>query len=137
MKTSNVFSTTTKGSSSVDDCSVESEDSYGGREQTATTPALLVKSIKFSGVTAGSMINLTVPVLPDLYLETITLIKGGAAAGMVGTLSTGTLKKRGSASATIGAEFYDLLLSRARASKLLVALEYDQTRLTKIRFEHV
>lgn len=137
MKTSNVFSTTTRSSSSADDCSAESEDSYGGRKQTATTPALLVKSIKFSGVTAGSMINLTVPVLPDLYLETITLTRGGPAAGMVGALSRGTLKKSGSANATISAEFYDLLLSRARASKLLVALEYDQTRLTKIRFDQV
>lgn len=97
----------------------------------------MVRSIKFSGVTAGSRIQLTVPVLPDLYLETITLIKGAPADDVEGTLSQGTLEMLGSAKATISAELYDFLLSRAGVSTLLVALEHDQTRLTKIRFRHV
>lgn len=125
------------GASSVEDCAAEPEDSYGDSDQAPATPALLVGSIKFNGVTAGSKIELTVQVLPELYLETITLIRGGHAEATLGTLSKGTRKERGEASATISAELYDFVLSQARAAALLVALEYAETRLTKIRFENV
>lgn len=134
MKRKRVLSTSTK--SSVDGRSVEAKDSYRESDE-STAPALLVTSIKFSGVTVGSTIQLTVPVLPDLYLETVTLIKGGPADEIAGTLSKGTLKSLGSAKATISAELYDFLLSRAGVSNLLIVLEHDQTRLTKIRFGHV
>lgn len=134
MKRRKVLSTRTK--SAVDGRSVKSRGSYRESDE-AEAPALMVRSIKFSGVTAGSRIQLTVPVLPDLYLETITLIKGAPADDVEGTLSQGTLEMLGSAKATISAELYDFLLSRAGVSTLLVALEHDQTRLTKIRFRHV
>jgi hypothetical protein len=120
----------------VDDC-VESGDSYGQSEAPEASPALLVGAIKFSGLTAGSMIKLTVPVVPDLYLETITLIKGGPAAEVVGTLSKGTLKRLGSADATISSELYDFVLAQARVSKLLITLEHSETRVTNIRFENI
>ncbi|HEX2874354.1 MAG TPA: hypothetical protein VHP33_24035, partial [Polyangiaceae bacterium] len=100
-------------------------------------PALLVSSVKFSGVTAGSIIELAVQPLPDLYLETITLIKGGPAAEAVGTLSKGTLKRLGSAEATISSELYDFVLAQARVSKLLITLEHSETRVTNIRFENI
>jgi hypothetical protein len=123
--------------SPVEDCIVEPEDSYGKTEEAPATPALLVSSIKLSGVTAGSKIELTVQVLPDLYLETITLIRGGPAEATLGTLSQGTRKERGEASATISAELYDFVLSQARASTLLIALEHSETRITNIRFENI
>lgn len=66
MKRRTVRSTKTLGTSSLEDCSVEAVDStYGEGDQAAATQALLVSGIKFSGVTAGSMIKLEVPVLPD------------------------------------------------------------------------
>jgi hypothetical protein len=137
MKRKTFHSTTTVGASSVEDCGVEPEDSYADRDQAQATPSLLVSSIKFSGVTAGSKIELTVQVLSDLYLETITLIRGGPAAATLGTLSKGTRKERGEASATISAELYDFVLSQARASTLLITLEHSETRVTNIRFESI
>lgn len=137
MKRRTVSSTTKIDKSPVEDCSLEPEDSYEENEQVPATPALLVSGIKYSGVTAGSMIELTVQVLPDLYLETITLIKGGSADAIEGSLSKGTLKECGSAKATISAELYDFVLSEVRVSKLLVALEYSETRVTDIRFENI
>lgn len=136
MNRKRVRSTGRKRASLGEERGGESKGSYRDNDE-AAAPALLVTDIKFSGVTVGSMIQLTVQVLPDLYLETITLIKGGPAVEIVGTLSPGSLKRLGSAKATISAELYDLLLSRAGVSQLLIALEHDQTRLTKIRFEHV
>lgn len=136
MKRRRVFSTSTKGASFAEGRSIESKGSYRENDEDAA-PTLLVKSIKFSGVTLGSVIQLTVQVVPDLYLETITLIKGGSTDEIEGTLSAGTLKKLGSAKATIGAELFDFVLSQVRVSKLLIALEHDQTRLTKIRFENI
>lgn len=132
MKHRKVFSTSTQPS--VDDRRVEGSNCESDE---AEAPALLVGSIKFSGLTVGSMIRLTVPVLPDLWLETITLIKGGPAAEVVGTLSKGTRKKLGSAKATISAELYDFVLSEARVSKLLILLEHSETRVTNIRFENI
>lgn len=137
MKRKSVFPTTTKDVSSVDDRSVELDHPGGNRDEPAAAPALLVKSIKFSGVTAGSKIRLTVPVLPDLYLETITLIKGGPADTIEGTVSKGTLKARGSANATISAELYDFVLSQVRASKLLIRLEHSDAQVTNISFEDI
>ena len=121
--------------SSVDSCTVESNGSYAeGEQAAAATPALLVNSIKFNGVTAGSTIELTVQALPDLYLETISLIRGGPADATRGTLSIGTLEERGLAKATISAEFSDFVLSQAHASTLLITLEHADTRVTNIRF---
>lgn len=137
MKHRTVFSTSTNGESSVESGSVELEDSDGECDEAEASPALLIRSIKFSGVTAGSKIKLTVPVLPDLYLETITLIKGGPADAIEGTLSRGTLEGLGSAKATIGAELYDFVLSQVRLSKLLITLEHTKTRITNIRFENL
>lgn len=137
MKRKRVFATRTKGASPVERRGVGSKGSYDESDEAVPAPALLVSGIKFTGVTAGSKIELTVQVVPDLYLETVTLIKGGPADEVIGTVSQGSLKRLGSAKATIGAEFYDFLLSRAGVSKLLIAVEHDQTRLTKIRFGHI
>lgn len=137
MKRRRVLSATTIGAASVEGRSAELEDTDCDNEQVEVTPALLVADIKFNGVTAGSVIELTVQVLPDLYLETITLIRGRAADGPLGTLSKGTRKRSGSAKATISADLYDFVLSQVPVSKLLITLEHDQTRLTKIRFENV
>lgn len=139
MKRRRVLSATTIGAASVEGRSAELEDTDCDNEQVEVTPALLVADIKFNGVTAGSVIELTVQVLPDLYLETITLIRGRAAdgPGPLGTLSKGTRKRSGSAKATISADLYDFVLSQVPVSKLLITLEHDQTRLTKIRFENV
>lgn len=137
MKRRTVRSTSKIETSQVEDCVVAPEGSHGKNEQVDATPALLVRDLKFNGVAAGSAIVLTVQVLPDLYLETITLIRGRAAEGSLGTLSKGTLKRRGSAKATISADLYDFVLSQVPVSKLLITLEHDQTRLTKIRFENI
>lgn len=137
MKRRTVLSRTKVDASPIEGRSVEPGDTCEESEQAPVTPGLLVKSIKFSGVTAGSIIELTVPVLPDLYLETVTLIKGGPADAIEGTLSKGTLDALGSARATISAELYDFVLSQVRLSKLLIALEHTETRVTNIRFENL
>ena len=137
MKRSTVSSKAIWDASSLEDCSDESQDSGRESEQTPATSALLVSGIKFNGVTAGSMIELTVQVLPDFYLESITLIKGGPADATQGTLVQGTVKKRGSASAVISAELYDYVLSRARGSRMLITLEHAETRVMDIRFENI
>ena len=137
MKRKKVLSTSKK-TRSVEGRSVESEGSYRKRKRTpAATPALLVSSIKFDGVTAGSMIELAVQVLPDLYLETVVVTKGAPDDETLGILSVGTLKKRGQAKAKISAELYDYVLSQAQGSKLLVTLEYADTRVTDVRFENI
>lgn len=134
MKRRKGFSTSTK--SSVDNRRLEAKGPDCESDE-VDAPAFLVEGIKFSGLTVGSMIRLTVPVLPDLYLETITLVRGGPAGEVVGRLSKGTRKKLGSAKVTISAELYDFVLSEARASKLLITLEHAETRVTDIRFESV
>jgi hypothetical protein len=125
------------GASPVEGRRTKSEDANCENEQVEVTPALLVGDIKFNGVTAGSTIELTVQVLPGLYLETIALIKGGPADAIEGSLSVGTLKERGSAKATISAELYDFVLSQVPVSNLLIALEHSETRVTHIRFENI
>lgn len=93
---------------------------------TSITPALIVKSIAISGTTEGSLMRVTVQVLPELFVGTITLAKGALGQETSGKFKKGmSAKKPGSADATIGSELYDFIVAQSAAgAKLTLELEY-------------
>lgn len=101
------------------------------------TPSLLIRGLKFSGTTEGSMIKLAVQVLPDLFLGVITLANGGPAARTIGRLAKGTLTAPGSADATISAELYAFILAEAKVCKLAIELDYTKTTINNVFIEYV
>jgi hypothetical protein len=109
-------------------CGGESGEANGESSQALSTisPSLLVKTIAIGGSTPGSLITMTVQVLPELFIGTITLAKGASGAATRGTFKKGkSAKLPGSADATISAEQYDYIVARnASGAKFAVALEY-------------
>ena len=91
----------------------------------AITPSLLIRAIKYSGTTTGSLIKLSVAVASELYLGTISLAKGGPAEATTGKFSQGSTKSPGFADATISAELFDSILADAKVAKLAIELDYD------------
>ena len=117
---------------------IETGEEYDETQQALSiTPSLLIKSIRFSGTAPGSMIKLSVQVLPDLYLGVITLVNGGPGAPTTGKLAKGTLSLPGFAEATISAELYAFILAEAKVSKLAIELQYDKTVIKNVFIEYV
>mgnify|MGYP001555907517 CR=1 FL=1 len=106
-------------------CSGESGEAYGEVQQAAITPTLRVRSISASGPAEGASLKLSVVVVPDLYLGTITLVKGAPSAPTTGRFVKGTTKRPGSAEATIGAELWDRILADSELFTLSIELRYN------------
>jgi phage tail sheath gpL-like len=90
------------------------------------SPSLLVKSISVGGSTPGSLMRITVQVLPELFVSIITLSKGDTAVATSGTFKKGTsAKSPGSVDATVSAEHYDYIVTqKTNGEKLAVELHY-------------
>lgn len=71
--------------------------------------------------------KLSVVVVSELYLGTITLIKGGAGAATTGKFAVGSPRRPSSAEATISAELWDKILADSLAFALSIELKYSTT----------
>lgn len=96
----------------------------------AITTTLLIRSHTYSGVTADSSLTLTVVVLGELYLGTITLIKGEPAEATTGTVNKGAPKRPGFAEGRISAELWDKILADLGTFTLTLQLRYRMTSAT-------
>lgn len=125
------------GALSVVACGGEPEEAYGELQQELLlSPSLLIKSLAYSGTTVGSLMRLTVVVLAELYLGTITLAKGAPGLRTVGTFKKGAPKGPGSADVTIRAELFDLIVQEASGHRLSIELEYTrQGAVTEVFIE--
>lgn len=69
--------------------------------------------------------KLSVVVLPELYVGTVILIKGGSAAPTAGRFVQGAPRKPSTAEATISAELWDKILLDSATFKLSIELKYN------------
>lgn len=103
----------------------------------AITPTLLIRSHTYSGTTEDSSLTLTVVVLTELYLGTITLIKGVPGEATAGTVVKGAPKKPGYAEGRISAELWDKILADAALFTLTIDLRYKMTSATRGTFDRI
>lgn len=103
----------------------------------AITPTLLIRSLGYTGTTTDSSLTLTVVALTELYLGTITLIKGEAGEETAGTLKKGTSKKAGFAEGRISAELWDRILADSTTFTLTIDLRYTMTSATTGTFNRI
>jgi hypothetical protein len=103
----------------------------------AITPTLLIRSHSYTGTTADSSLKLSVVVLTELYLGTITLIKGGPGEPTAGKLTKGAPKKPGLAEGRISAEFWDKILADLGTFTLTIELRYRMTAATTGTFNEI
>lgn len=118
-------------------CGGEPEEAYGELQQAAITPTLLIKSISYSGTTADSSMTLTVVVMTELYLGTITLIKGVPGEATAGTVVKGAPKRPGFAEGRISAELWDKILADSAMFTLTIDLRYTMTSATRGTFNRI
>lgn len=113
-------------------CGGEPGEEYGEtRAALSITPSLPIKSFSYAGTTAGSILKLTVQVLPALFLGTIKLVNGGPGASVTGSFKTGAPKLPGLAEVVVSAQLYNATLASLLASaKLAIELEYNPVSST-------
>jgi hypothetical protein len=125
------------GALSVVACGGEPDEAYGELQQAAITPTLRIKSISYTGTTPDSSLKLSVVVLAELYLGTITLIKGGPGEPTAGRLTKGAPKKPGLAEGRISAELWDRILADSARFALTIDLRYTMTSATAGTFNEI
>lgn len=126
------------GALSVVACGGEPDEAYGELQQAASiTPALRIKSISYTGTTADSGLTLSVVVSGELYLGTITLIKGGPGEATAGRLTKGTSKRSSSAEGRISAELWDRILNDSATFTLTINVKYTMTSATAGTFNEI
>jgi hypothetical protein len=103
----------------------------------AITPTLLVRSLGYTGTTTDSSLKLSVVVLTELYLGTITLIKGGPGEPTAGRVTKGAPKKPGLAEGRISAELWDRILADSGTFTLTIDLRYTMTSATTGTFNEI
>ena len=103
----------------------------------AITPTLLIRSLGYTGTTEDSSLKLSVVVLTELYLGTITLIKGQSAEATTGELVKGAPRRPGSAEGRISAELWDKILADSGTCTLTIELRYKMTSATKGTFDEI
>lgn len=103
----------------------------------AITPTLLVRSLGYTGTTADSSLKLSVVVLTELYLGTITLIKGGPGEPTTGRVTKGSPKKPGLAEGRISEELWDRILADSGTFTLTIDLRYTMTSATVGTFNEI
>ncbi|HEX2874353.1 MAG TPA: hypothetical protein VHP33_24030 [Polyangiaceae bacterium] len=118
-------------------CGGEPEEAYGELQQAAITPTLRIKSISYTGTTPDSSLKLSVVVLAELYLGTITLIKGAPGAPTAGRLTKGAPKKPGLAEGRVSAELWDRILADSARFALTIDLRYTMTSATAGTFNEI
>jgi hypothetical protein len=111
-------------------CGGEPEEAYGELQQAAITPTMLIKSISYTGTTAGSALTISVVVLGELYLGTITLVKGGPSEATAGKVAKGSPKRPGLAESRISAQLWDKILADSASFTLTIELRYRMTTAT-------
>jgi hypothetical protein len=103
----------------------------------AITPTLLIRSHTYSGATADSGLTLSVVALGELYLGTITLIKGEPAEQTNGKVAKGSPKRPSSAEGRISAELWDKILADLARFTLTIELRYRMTTATTGTFNEI
>jgi hypothetical protein len=103
----------------------------------AITTTLLIRGHSYTGVTADSGLTLSVVVLGELYLGTITLIKGEPAEATDGRVAKGAPKRPSSAEGRISAELWDKILADLGTFTLTIQLRYRMTTATTGTFDEI
>lgn len=103
----------------------------------AITPTLLIRSHNFTGTTADSSLTFSVVVLGELYMGTITLIRGGPAEPTTGTVNKGAPRRPGFAEGRISEELWDKLLADAAIFTLTIELRYKMTSASAGTFNEI
>ena len=103
----------------------------------AITPTLLIRSLGYTGTTPGEGLTLTVVVLTELYLGTITLIQGAPGEQTSGEVTKGSPRRPGLAEGRVSAELWDKILSDSATFTLTIDLRYTMTTATKGTFNRI
>lgn len=125
------------GALSVVACGGEPEEAYGELQQAMITPTLLIKSISHISTTPDSALTLSVVVLGELYLGTITLIKGVSGEKTAGKVSKGSPRRPSSAEGRISAQLWDKILADSARFTLTIELRYTMTSATAGTFNEI
>lgn len=103
----------------------------------AITPTLLIRDLTYSGVATDSSLTLSVVVLGDLYLGTITLIKGAPGEKTSGNVNKGAPRRPSLGEGRISAEFWDKILADSRTLTQTINLRYTMTSATAGTFNEI
>lgn len=103
----------------------------------AITPTLLMSGLTFSGLATDSSMTFSVVVLPELYLGTITLIRGLPGERTSGKVTKGSPKRPSSAEGRISEEFWDKILTDSSTLRQTINLKYTMTTATSGTFSEI
>lgn len=93
----------------------------------AITPALLMSNFTTTGVVTDSSLTFSVVVLPQLYLGTITLIRGLPGERTSGNVNKGSPRRPALAQGRISAEFWDKIYADSSTLTQTINLRYTMT----------
>lgn len=103
----------------------------------AITTTLLIRSHSYTGVTADSGLTVSVVVLGELYLGTITLVKGAPGEQTDGKVAKGSPRRPSSGEGRISAELWDKILADLGTFTLTIQLRYRMTTATTGTFDEI
>lgn len=103
----------------------------------AITPTLLVRDLTYTGVVTDSSLTLSVVVLPELYLGSITLIRGNPGEATSGSVAKGSPRRPSTAEGRVSEEFWDRIFADFRTLQLTINLKYTMTTATVGTFNEI